>query len=91
MKRLFIVTAPIDFGRNELEEALWIEDIDTEKITEIMDGNPDFQLWDLVDFVEFCNNQEFDVEGCWMQSVEVEVPDDYSPNKSTWYMKLIRF
>lgn len=93
MKRQFIVTAPIDFGRHELEMAVWnFEDaMTTEKVTDIMNENPDFQLWDLIDFVEYCNDQEFDIESVWMQAITVDVPDDYSPNTSTWYMDLIRF
>lgn len=92
MKRQFIVTAPIDFGRHELEEACYTNTcFAQDDVTEIMESNPDFQLWDLIDFVEYCNNQEFDVESVWMQSINVTVPDDYSPNTSVWYSKLIRF
>lgn len=93
MKRLFIVTAPVEYGRHELEEAVECtsDAADMEAVTEIMEGNPDFQLWDLQDFVEYCNNQEFDIESVWMQSINVDVPDDYTPNSSAWYNELIRF
>lgn len=92
MKRLFIVTAPIDYGRHELEMDCCMNSAYTQDdVTELMNEHLDFQLWDLQDFVEFCNNQEFDVESVWMQSIEVDVPDDYNPNSSTWYLKLIRF
>lgn len=92
MKRQFIMTAPINFGRHELEEVCYTNSALTQKeVVEIMEANPDFQLWDLQDFVEFCNNQEFDVENVWMQAITVEVHDDYSPNRSMWYADLIRF
>lgn len=92
MKRQFIMTAPIDFGRHELEEVCYTNSALTQtEVTEIMKVHPDFQLWDLQDFVEFCNNQEFDVENVWMQAITVEVPGDYNPNRSMWYANLIRF
>ena len=93
MKRQFIVTAPIEYGRHELEEALWsLQDRPTqEEVTKIMYENLDFQLWDLCDFVQYCNDQEFDVESVWMECITIDVPDNYDPNGSTWYMNLIRF
>lgn len=93
MKRLFIVTAPIEYGRRELEEALWkVEVCPTQaKVTEVMYENLDFQLWDIEDFTEYCNDQRFDVESCWMTHICVEVPDNYTPNNSPWYFDLIRF
>lgn len=92
MERQFIITAPIDFGRHELEEACYTNSTFTQdEVTELMKTNVDFQLWDLTDFVEYCNDQEFDVESVWMQSIPVEVPKNYSPYQSTWYNNLIRF
>lgn len=92
MKRQFIVTAPIDSGRHELGKVCYTNSAFTQAdVTKIMESKPDFQLWDLIDFVEYCNDQEFDVEAVWMQAITVEVPDGYSPNTSTWYMDLIRF
>lgn len=93
MKRQFIVTAPLDYGRHELEMALWNfdHDLSTERVSEIMGENPEIQLWDLQDFVVYCNNQEFDVDSVWMEAITVEVPEDYESNQSTWYNNLIRF
>lgn len=92
MTRQFIVTAPIEYGRRNLEEAWYANSTFTQdEITEIMEANLDFQLWDLTDFVEYCNNEEFDVESVWMEVITVDVPDGYSPNRSTWYHNLIRF
>lgn len=93
MKRLFIVTAPIEYGRRELEETFEVsgDAADMEAVTKIMSGNLGFQLWDIEDFTEYCNNEEFSVDDCWMTHICVEVPDNYTPNNSTWYMELIRF
>lgn len=91
MKRQFIVTAPTERRRHEFENTFWDDNLNTEKVTKIMYDNPDFQLWDLQDFVAYCNSQEFDVESVWMQSINVDVPDDYTPNSSAWYNELIRF
>lgn len=93
MKRQFIVTAPIEYGRKELEEAFETTSnaTDMEVVTEIMKDNPDFTLWDLEDFVQHCNDEEFSADDCWMAYVTVEVPDDYNPYRSTWYNYLIRF
>lgn len=92
MKRLFIVTAPIDYGRHELEMDCYMNDGFTQDdVIELMNEHLDFQLWDLQDFVEYCNDQDFEVESVWMQSIEIDVPDDYNPNRSTWYLNLIRF
>lgn len=92
MKRQFIITAPIDFGRYELEEACYTNSAFTQdEVTELMKTNIDFQLWDLIDFVEYCNAQEFDIESVWMQAITIDVPHDYNPHKSTWYLNLIRF
>lgn len=86
------MTAPIDFGRHELEEACYTNsEFTQDDVTEIMESNPDFQLWDLIDFVEYCNDEKFDIESVWMQVITVDVPHDYNPNKSTWYLNLIRF
>lgn len=86
------MTAPIEYGRHELEEQCYTNSAFTQDdVTEIMEANLDFQLWDLVDFVEYCNDQEFDVESAWMQAITVDVLDDYDPNRSTWYNNLIRF
>ena len=93
MTRQFIVTAPIEYRRHDFEESFECTSAaaDMDAITEIMEANPDFQLWDLQDFVEYCNNEVFDVESVWMEVITVDVPDDYSPNRSTWYLNLIRF
>lgn len=93
MKRQFIVTAPLEYGRHELEEAFETtsDASDMDVITEIMNDNPDFQLWDLEDFCQYCNDENFSVHSCWMTCITVEVPDDYNPNSSTWYLYLIRF
>lgn len=92
MKKQFIMTAPLNFGRHELEEVCYTNSAFTQdEVTEIMEKNADLKLWDLIDIVEYCNNQECDVECVWMQAITVEVPDDYSPNSSTWYLHLIRF
>lgn len=93
MERQFIVTAPIEYGRYEFEDALECTSAaaDMDVITEIMEANPDFQIWDLQDFVEYCNKDYVEIEDVWMQVVTVEVPDDYNPKRSTWYNNLIRF
>lgn len=92
MERQFIVTAPIDYGRHELEEAWYSNSVfSQDDVTEIMEANPDFQLFDLQDFTEYCNDQMFDYESVWMTAITVDVSDGYSPNRSTWYLNLIRF
>lgn len=92
MKRLFIVTAPIEYGRYELEwECSLHLNYGTTEVDEMMDANPSLTLWDIEDFVRFCNDQELDLDSVWMKSIEIEVPDDYNPNQSTWYNNLMRF
>ncbi len=92
MERLFLVTAPVEYDRHALEMDCYTNTYFTQKeVEDLMMEHLDFQLWDLQDFVEYCNDQKFDVESVWMQSIKVEVPDDYNPNRSMWYSNLIRF
>ena len=89
MKRLFIVAAPIDsdIERRDLSNIVFGVDT-TDKVESMLAEHSELKVWDIEDFVEKGNDQEIDLEGIWMESINIEVPDNYTPNTSEWYWSL---
>lgn len=92
MTRQFIVTAPINFGLRKLEKICGDGDeLMPVEVINLFDANPSLVLWDLEDFVEYCNNEELDLTSVWITVITVLVSDDYTPSRSTWYSRLVKF
>lgn len=92
MKRLFLIATPIESTfRSEFENMFCNDTFSQKEITEIMYAHPEYVLWDLEDFTLYCNNQEIDIDGIWLTYVQIDVAENYTPNRSVWYFDLIRF